>query len=64
MIISTVAGDGSGSFGGDGGPATVAGLKDPESVSATPDGGFLIADTSNNRIRRVAPERHDHHRRR
>ena len=54
--ISTVAGDGSGSYAGDAGPATLASLKYPEGVAATPDGGFLIADKENSRIRRVAPD--------
>ena len=54
--ISTVAGDGSGAFGGDNGPATQASLKNPEGVAATSDGGFLIADKDNHRIRRVAPD--------
>ena len=56
MTISTVAGDGSAAFAGDAGPATLAALKDPESVAATPDGGFLIADKNNSRIRQVAAD--------
>jgi hypothetical protein len=55
-VISTVAGstttDG---FSGDGGPATDAQLNDPTRVSLTPDGGFLIADKDNHRVRRVSP---------
>ena len=54
--ISTVAGDGTGGFGGDGVHATLTSLKYPEGVAATADGGFLIADKENNRIRRVAPD--------
>ena len=54
--IHTLAGvAGSGSFGGDGGPATSAHLNQPTGVYPTPDGGFLIADRSNNRIRKVSP---------
>ena len=56
MTISTVAGDGSSAFAGDGGPATLASIDEPNSVAGTRDGGFLIADTANNRIRRVAPD--------
>ena len=51
----TVAGTGSSGFSGDGGPATAARLNAPTGVAATPDGGFLIADTDNNRVRKVAP---------
>lgn len=49
------AGTGSFGFSGDGGPATDAELWDPRGVELTPDGGLLIADSSNARIRRVAP---------
>jgi hypothetical protein len=54
--ITTVAGTGAEGFCGDGGPATAARLGFPNSVSATADGGFLIADfadSSNNRVRFV-----------
>ncbi len=51
--ISTVAGREAGGFGGDGGPATDAKLVWPRGVEAD-DGGILyIADTGNNRVRRV-----------
>jgi len=53
--IATVAGDGGQGGNGDGGPATTASLDRPDDVSPTPDGGFLIADTGNDRIRRVDP---------
>jgi hypothetical protein len=53
--ISTVAGvHGSGSFGGDGGPATMAHLNQPTGVSPMATGGFLIADRGNNRVRMVS----------
>jgi hypothetical protein len=51
--IATVAGSSQG-FGGDGGPATQAKLNSPSDTQLLPDGGFLIADTGNNRIRHVA----------
>jgi hypothetical protein len=53
--IATVAGAGSAAFGGDNGPATSALLNQPGGVATLPGGGFLIADTGNNRIRRVDP---------
>lgn len=57
--ISTVAGSGDpneGGFAGDGGPATAARLSVPEGVAALPDGGFLIGDSGNRRVRRVGPD--------
>lgn len=54
--ISTVAGTGSAGSAGDGGPATSATLHGPAGVAAEPDGGFLVADAMNNRIRSVAPD--------
>jgi hypothetical protein len=53
--ITTVAGTGVQGFSGDGGPATAAQLNLPYSVAVTPDGGFLIADSGNRRVRRVSP---------
>jgi hypothetical protein len=56
--ISTVAGNGRSSFSGDGGQATRASLDSPEDVAGLTDGGFLIADTFNDRVRRVWPDGH------
>lgn len=53
--ITTVAGNGTGGYSGDGGRATRAQLRFPKGVSAQSDGGFLIADTQNDAIRRVSP---------
>lgn len=54
-IITTVVGDGSSNFSGDNGPATAAQVSAPSGVASTADGGFLIADSGNHRIRRVTP---------
>ena len=51
--ITTVAGVGNTSFLGDGGPATQAGVKQPHAVESASDGGYYIAESGNNRIRRV-----------
>ena len=55
--ITTVAGTGTPGFSGDGGPATAAqlGINSPYSVAVTADGGFLIGDEVNPRVRRVSP---------
>lgn len=50
--ISTVAGNGSTTSTGDGGPATQAGIFYPYNVLIDPEGGLLVTD-SNCRIRRV-----------
>jgi RHS repeat-associated protein len=60
-IISTVAGSdpcchAGGGYSGDYGPATQAQLKDPLDVALGPDGSLYIADTGNNRIRRVGTD--------
>ena len=54
--LDTVAGSGTGGFAGDGGAATAALLTSPSDVSPLPGGGYLVADTSNHRIRRVAAD--------
>jgi len=52
-IITTVAGNGSRGFGGDGGPATSAMLNFPLGVAVDRANNLLIADTANNRVRGV-----------
>jgi sugar lactone lactonase YvrE len=55
-IITTVAGNGSAGFSGDGGPATRATLNRPEGVAVDRLGNIYIADSGNHRIRRVAAD--------
>ncbi|MEZ5362984.1 MAG: hypothetical protein R2748_11755 [Bryobacterales bacterium] len=52
-IITTVAGNGSRGFSGDGGPATSAELDAPRGLALDATGNLFIADQSNHRIRRV-----------
>ncbi len=54
-VISTVAGNGTQGFSGDGGPATSAQLNYPWGVAVDTAGNLFIADTDNNRIRKVTP---------
>jgi sugar lactone lactonase YvrE len=49
--FSTVAGDVVPGHRGDGGPAARARLRSPMAVAPTEDGGVLIADTGNHRVR-------------
>lgn len=53
-IMTTVAGDGSWNFYGDGGPAVGAALRWPFSVAVNSAGDLYIADPYNNRIRKVS----------
>ena len=53
-IISTVAGNGLLGFSGDGGPATDAALHAPYGLAFDAVGNLYIADTRNQRIRRVS----------
>ncbi len=52
-IISTVAGNGTFGFSGDGGPATSASLAHPIGVAVDATGNLFISDRGNLRIRRV-----------
>jgi sugar lactone lactonase YvrE len=52
-IITTVAGNGTFGFSGDGGPATSATLSDPYGVAVDAAGNLYIVDQLNNRIRKV-----------
>src|SRR5271157_1343513 len=54
-LISTIAGNGTGGYGGDGGPATSAELAYPTAVAVDVNGNIYIADTGNRRIRAIGP---------
>jgi hypothetical protein len=53
-VITTVAGNGTQGFSGDGGPATSAQFKDLTGVAVDSAGNLYIGDTENNRIRKVS----------
>jgi trimeric autotransporter adhesin len=52
-VISTFAGSTNSGFGGDGGPAVSAQLNQPVTGTFDSSGSMFIADTQNNRIRKV-----------
>ena len=52
-VITTVAGNGTSGFSGDGGPATEASLAAPGGVAVDSAGNLFIADHDNHRIRKV-----------
>ena len=55
-MITTVAGNGLPGFSGDGGPATDAQLSRPGGIAADSAGNLFIADTYNQRIRKVSSD--------
>jgi trimeric autotransporter adhesin len=52
-IITTVAGNGTAAFSGDGGPATSAELYAPQDIALDAVGNLYISDSYNHRIRKV-----------
>jgi sugar lactone lactonase YvrE len=54
-VITTVAGNGTFGFSGDGGPATAAALNNPNGLAVDTSGNVFIADTFNSRVRKVTP---------
>jgi sugar lactone lactonase YvrE len=50
--IKTIAGNGNGSYNGEGGPATATGL-DMWGLTIAPSGGFYVIDQDNNRVHKV-----------
>ncbi|MDQ3844991.1 MAG: gliding motility-associated C-terminal domain-containing protein [Bacteroidota bacterium] len=54
-IVTTIAGNGTKGFSGDGGPATAAQFNRPYSVALDNAGNIYIPDHLNNRIRKIDP---------
>ena len=52
--VTTIAGTGVAGFSGDGGPAASAQLYGPSAVAIASDGTVYIADSGNNRVRKVS----------
>src|ERR1700739_1827170 len=52
-IISTLAGNGTAGYTGDGGPATAAELNQPSGIATDAAGNVYIGDTYNNLVRKV-----------
>ena len=55
-IITTIAGNGTSGFSGDGGMATGAMLNGPTGVAVDSSGNVYFADAGNNRIRQLQPQ--------
>ena len=53
FVITTVAGNGKSELTGDGGPATLASLNNPQGIAEDHLGNMLIADTYNHVVRRI-----------
>jgi hypothetical protein len=54
-VITTIGGNGTHGFGGDGGPATSAELSYPAGIAYDHAGNLYIADSSNSRVRKIDP---------
>ncbi len=51
--VTTVVGTGKRGYAGDGGPALKAQLSDPKAIALDSMGNLYVADSSNNRVRRI-----------
>ena len=50
-FVTTIAGNGTQGYTGDGGPATQAQMNNPNAVAVTPSGNVYVADSANNSVR-------------
>jgi uncharacterized protein (TIGR03437 family) len=55
-IIDTIAGNGSDSYSGDGGPARKAQLGGPSGAAFDSTGNLYFADSNNDRVRKISPD--------
>jgi sugar lactone lactonase YvrE len=55
-VVTTIAGIDTAGFSGDGGPATAAEMDRPTDVAVDASGDLFIADSGNNRIRKITPD--------
>jgi RHS repeat-associated protein len=55
-IINTVAGGSNTGFAGDGGPMSAAKFNYPQGIAIARDGTIFVADSNNNRIRRIGAD--------
>ena len=55
-VVTTIAGTGLASYGGDGGPAVDAELNHPIDVATAPDGTIYFSDTFNHCVRAIDPD--------
>src|SRR5262249_44555653 len=55
-IVTTIAGNGTPGFSGDGGPGDDAQLRYPTALAVDDNGNLFIADNGNGRIRKVSPD--------
>jgi sugar lactone lactonase YvrE len=53
QVVTTIGGDGTGAYTGDGGPATAARFNYPTDIACTPEGDIFVADAKNHVIRKI-----------
>ncbi|MDZ4804724.1 MAG: hypothetical protein SGI90_07695 [Candidatus Eisenbacteria bacterium] len=56
QVVTTIGGDGSGAYTGDGGQATLARFNYPTDIACTPEGDIFVADARNHAVRMIAAD--------